>query len=158
MGNILAFEAPSCRPPSCRPDVTATLTRGVSRLFRDLGLSAIAEFRLPNGRRADMAGLCPKGRLIIAEIKSCEADFTADGKWVDYLPFCDEFYFAVGADFPRVLLPGTEGLIVADGFGGAVIRDPVVRVMAAARRKALTLRFARQAAARTAFILEEGGR
>ncbi|MDZ7629590.1 MAG: MmcB family DNA repair protein [Parvularculaceae bacterium] len=154
MGNILAFDAPA----PCRPDVTATLTRGVSRLFRDLGLSALAEFRLPNGRRADMAGLCPKGRVVFAEIKSCEADFAADGKWADYLSFCDTFYFAVAADFPRALLPPTEGLIVADGFGGAIVRDAPLRALAAARRKAITLRFARQAAARTAFILEEGGR
>ncbi len=154
MGNILAFET----PPLCRPDVTATLTRGVLRLFRDLGLGAMAEFRLPNGRRADLAGLCPKGRFVIAEIKSCEADFAADGKWADYLPFCDEFYFAVDADFPRALLPSSEGLIVADGFGGAVVRGAPQRTLAAARRKAITLRFARQAAARTAFILEAGGR
>jgi hypothetical protein len=154
MGNILAFEA----PPACRPDVTASLTRGVWRLFRDLGLSAMAEVRLPNGRRADMAGLCPKGRLVIAEIKSCQADFSADAKWEDYLPFCDEFYFAVGADFPRALLPCTEGLIVADGFGGAVVRQALRRPMAPARRKAITLRFARQAAARAAFLLDESGR
>lgn len=150
MGNILAFG-----PATCRPDVTAALTRGVVRLFRDLGLAPMPEFRLPNGRRADMAGLCAKGRLVIAEIKSCEADFSADDKWTDYLPFCDEFYFAVGADFPRHVLPDTEGLIIADGFGGAVVRDPVRRALAAARRKAITLRFARQAAARTAFLIEE---
>jgi hypothetical protein len=155
MGNVLAFDPPLLPP---RPDVTATLTRGVARLFRDLGLSPMAEFRLPNGRRADMAGLCPKGRLVIAEIKSCEADFTADGKWADYLPFCDEFYFAVNAEFPHALLPDTEGLIIADGFGGAVIRASQARAMAAARRKAITLRFARQAAARAAFLLEEAPR
>lgn len=155
MGNVLALD--TLLSP-VRPEVTATLTRGVARLFRDLGLSAMAEFRLPNGRRADMAGLCPKGRLVIAEIKSCEADFTADEKWEDYLPFCDEFYFAVGADFPQALLPATEGLIIADGFGGAVIRGPEVRAMAAARRKAITLRFARQAAARAAFLIDEMGR
>lgn len=153
MGNILAFEA-----PACRPDITATLTRGVSRLFRDLGLAPMAEFRLPNGRRADIAGLCPRGRIVIAEIKSCEADFAADGKWEDYLSFCDQFYFAVGADFPSALLPGTEGLIVADGFGGAIVREAAARNLAGARRKAVTLRFARQAAARTAFMLEEAGR
>lgn len=141
-----------------RPEVTLALTRGVSRLFRDLGLAPMAEFRLPNGRRADMAGLCSKGRLVIAEIKSCEADFTADEKWEDYLDFCDEFYFAVTADFPRDLLPPTEGLIIADGFGGAIIRPSAVRAMAAARRRAITLRFARQAAARTAFVLEEYGK
>jgi hypothetical protein len=143
--------------PNCRPDVTSALTRGVSRLFRDLGLAPMAEFRLPNGRRADVAGLCAKGRLFIAEIKSCEADFTADGKWEDYLAFCDEFYFAVAADFPRALLPPREGLIIADSFGGAILRPALERCMAGARRKAITLRFARQAAARTAFLYEEFG-
>lgn len=159
MENALsAFDdaAPSLSGP--RPEITSALTRGVSRLFRDLGLAPMAEFRLPNGRRADMAGLCPKGRLVIAEIKSCEADFTADEKWEDYLGFCDEFYFAVNADFPRALLPGAEGLIIADGFGGAIVRPSVERAMASARRKAITLRFARQAAARTAFVLEELGK
>lgn len=141
-----------------RPEMTSALTRGVSRLFRDLGLAPMAEFRLPNGRRADMAGLCPKGRLIIAEIKSCEADFAADQKWVDYLDYCDEFFFAVNADFPRELLPDSEGLIIADAFGGAIVRPSIERAMAAARRKAITLKFARQAAARTAYILEEFGK
>ncbi len=144
--------------PCARPGVTAALTRGVSRLFRDLGLAPMAEFRLPNGRRADMAGLCPKGRLVIAEIKSCEADFIADEKWEDYLPFCDEFYFAVNAEFPRALLPAAEGLIIADGYGGAIIRPSVERALAAARRKSIILRFARQAAARTAYVLEEFGK
>lgn len=152
MGNILPFDTPLS---PARPDVTAMLTRGVARLFRDLGLSPLVEFRLPNGRRADVAGLCIKGRVVIAEIKSCEADFAADGKWADYLPFCDEFYFAVGSDFPRQLLPPGEGLIVADGFGGAVVRASPARAMAAARRKAITLRFARQAAARAAFLADE---
>jgi hypothetical protein len=141
-----------------RPEVTSALTRGVSRLFRDLGLAPLAEFRLPNGRRADMAGLCPKGRLFIAEIKSCEADFAADEKWEEYVDYCDEFFFAVNADFPRDLLPNSEGLIIADAFGGAIIRPSVERAMAAARRKAITLKFARQAAARTAYILEELGK
>lgn len=143
---------------SARPGVTSALTRGVSRLFRDLGLAPMAEFRLPNGRRADLAGLCQKGRLVIAEIKSCEADFAADEKWEDYLGFCDEFYFAVSAGFPRELLPQDEGLIIADGFGGAIIRPSIERTMAPPRRKAITLRFARQAAARAAFILEECGK
>jgi len=159
MENALSFSGETGPAAPCgRPDVTLALTRGVSRLFRDLGLAPMAEFRLPNGRRADMAGLCPKGRLVIAEIKSCEADFTADEKWEDYLGFCDEFYFAVNAEFPRILLPEAEGLIIADGFGGAIIRPSVERSMAAARRKAITLRFARQAAARTAFVLEDTGK
>jgi hypothetical protein len=144
------------RPGPARPERTLALTRGVGRLFRDLGLAAMAEFRLPNGRRADMAGLCPKGRLVIAEIKSCEADFAADGKWEDYLDYCDDFYFAVGADFPQALLPAAEGLIVADAYGGAILRPSQDRPLAAARRKAITLRFARQAALRAAYAGEPG--
>ncbi len=146
-------------PDACaRPEVTLALTRGVARLFSDLGLASLAEFTLPNGRRADLAGLDPGGRLIIAEVKSCQADFEADGKWTDYLPFCDEFYFAVGRDFPAGLLPEGEGLIIADAYGGAVVRAPVERPMVPARRKSITLRFARQAAARIAFLNEEFGK
>lgn len=137
-----------------RPDQTLLLTRGVARLFRDLGLAPLPEFSMPNGRRADIAGLDQKGRFVIAEIKSCAADFTADGKWRDYLPFCDAFYFAVAEAFPREMLPCEEGLIIADGFGGAVLRAAVERPLAAARRKAVTLRFARQAAARAAFAAD----
>lgn len=131
-----------------RPGITLSVTRGVMRLLRALGFAPLAEFRLPNGRRADVAGLDAKGRLAFAEVKSCRADFEADGKWADYLPFCDAFYFAVDSDFPRALLPDGEGLIVADGFGGAVVRDACMRPLSAARRKSVLLCFARQAAGR----------
>jgi hypothetical protein len=141
--------------PIVRPDVTLALTRGVSRLFRDLGLAPLIEFKIPNGRRADVAGLDARGRLVIAEIKSCQADFDADAKWSEYLGFCDAFYFAVAVDFPRDILPASEGLIVADAFGGAVLRQAPERPLAAARRKSVTLRFARQAAARAAYALED---
>jgi hypothetical protein len=142
-------EAPSF---GARPEATLAITRGAGRLFRDMGYAILTEFRLPQGRRADIAALDNKGRLVIAEVKSCEADFTADSKWTAYLPFCDAFYFAVGEAFPHALLPPEEGLIVADGFGGAVIRPAVERAMAAARRKSLVLKFARQAAMRAAFL------
>lgn len=139
-----------------RPEVTASITRGVARHFTSLGLAPLAEFKLANGRRVDVAGLDRSGRLVFAEIKSCQADFDADSKWSDYLGFCDAFYFAVAADFPRTLLPACEGLIIADAYGAAVVRDAQERPLAAARRKATTLRFARQAAARTAIMMEQG--
>lgn len=134
--------------PSTRPDQTVIITRGVVRLFRDLGLAALTEFKLANGRRVDVAGLDRRGRLVFAEVKSCRADFDTDQKWPDYLEYCDQFFFAVDLEFPRALLPTDEGLILADGFGAAIDRDPIDRQMAAARRKAVTLRFARQAATR----------
>jgi hypothetical protein len=47
------------------------------------------------------------------------------------------------------VLPDEPGLIVADGFGGAVVRDAPATPLAPARRKALTLAFARLGALRT---------
>jgi hypothetical protein len=138
-------------PVPSRPDATLAITRGVIRLFGERGLAPLIEFTLPNGRRADIAGLDMHGRLIIAEVKSCLADFDGDDKWADYLPFCDGFYFAVTRAFPCDALPAGEGLILADAFGAAVVREAVERPLAAARRKAVTLRFARQAAARMAW-------
>jgi len=46
------------------------------------------------------------------------------------------------------MLPDQTGLIIADGFGGAIVRQSPVQTLAPARRKALTLRFARNAAER----------
>ena len=138
--------------PCARPEKTLALTRGVGRLFREMGYAVLPEFRLPQGRRADLAALDAKGRLVFAEIKSCAADFAADNKWTEYLPFCDAFYFSVGEDFSQSLLPAEEGLIIADGFGGAIVRPAIERPIAPARRKSLLLKYARQAAARAAFL------
>lgn len=124
------------------------ICRGVLRLFTDLNLAGITEMTLANGRRADVAAIGPKGEITIVEIKSSVADFRSDGKWPEYQPFCDRFYFAVGHAFPHDLIPDDAGLIVADGFGGAVLRHPEATPLAAARRKAVTLRFARLAASR----------
>jgi len=132
-----------------RPDQTQLLTRGVIRMLIDLGQSPLAEFKLANGRRADIAALDRRGRLTIVEIKSCRTDFDADQKWPDYLGFCDRFYFAVDLAFPANLLPPEEGVIVADAYGATIKRPASARSLAAARRKAVTLRFARQAARRS---------
>lgn len=131
-----------------RPDKTFALTKGVIRLFGDMGLTPIVEFKLANGRRADIAALDRRGKITIAEIKSCRADFETDQKWPEYLEYCDRFYFAVDPGFPAELLPDGEGLIIADGYGAMIARTAEERPLAAARRKAVTLRFARQAARR----------
>lgn len=137
-------------PIFSRPDETSALTRGVMRLFVDMGLAPLAEFQLANGRRADIAALDRKGRVTIVEVKSCRADYEADAKWPDYLDFCDAFYFAVGPAFPRDILPDEAGLILADAYGAAIAAPAHDRPLAGARRKALTLRFARQSALRSA--------
>ena len=131
-----------------RPETTSAVTRGAGRLMAALGFAPLAEVTLPNGRRADIMALGPRGEIAIAEVKSGIHDFRADQKWGDYLPYCDHFYFAVAPEFPREILPQAPGLIVADAFGGAVLREPPVTPLAGARRKALTVAFGRLAAMR----------
>jgi hypothetical protein len=135
-----------------RPETTQAVTRGAARLLAALGYAPLAEVVLPNGRRADLMALGPKGELVIAEVKSSREDYLTDQKWGEYLPYCDAFYFAVAPEFPRELLPEEPGLIVADGFGGAVLRDAPVFGLAGARRKALTLAFGRLAASRAMIL------
>jgi hypothetical protein len=122
----------------------------VTRLLLDHGLSSLLEVPLANGRRADVMGLTASGEIWIVETKSCLEDFAVDSKWPDYRDYCDRFFFAVTEDFPRELIPDDVGLIVADGFGGAILRDSAARPLAGARRKAVTLVFARLAALRLA--------
>ncbi|HTZ78147.1 MAG TPA: MmcB family DNA repair protein [Stellaceae bacterium] len=118
------------------------LARGVCRALAQRGFSTLTEFSLANGRRADVMGLGRAGELVIVEIKSSVQDFRSDGKWPEYRDFCDRFYFAVPAGFPRDLIPGECGLIVADPFGAAILRESPGIALPPARRKAVTLRFA----------------
>ena len=131
-----------------RPQTTAAVTRGAARLLIELGHAPLAEVTLPNGRRADLMSLGPRGQISIIEVKSSLEDYRTDQKWGEYAPFCDAFYFAVAPHFPRDELPIGPGLIIADGFGGAVLIDPPLTPLAPARRKALTLSFGRLAAMR----------
>jgi hypothetical protein len=131
-----------------RPETTSAVTRGAGRLLADLGYAPLLEVGLPNGRRADIMALGPHGEIAIAEVKSGLDDFRTDRKWGDYVTYCDAFYFAVAPEFPRQALPEAPGLIVADGFGGAVLREPPVMRLSPARRKALTIAFGRLAALR----------
>jgi len=139
---------PTARANNPAIDDARLLMRGTARLLLDLGITAIAEFTLPCGRRADLAGLGPKGEMVIVEVKSGVQDFRTDEKWPDYFAWCDRFYFAVSDRFPAEILPEQTGLIIADGFGGAIVRESPVAKLAPARRKALTLKFARNAAER----------
>jgi hypothetical protein len=134
--------------------VAAELQRGVCRRFRAEGLSVVTELSLANGRRADVVALSPGGDITIIEIKSCLLDYQSDGKWHDYLPFCDRLYFAVSADFPCEVIPNSAGLILADRYGAELVREPIEERLTAARRKAMMLTFARAAALRLQLHLD----
>jgi hypothetical protein len=130
------------------PVTAPLLARGIGRALAQLGYASLAEFPLASGRRADLIALGKTGELIIIEIKSSVADFRADRKWPSYRDFSDRLYFAVPNEFPALLIPEDCGLIVADGFGAAILRHGATSPLAAARRRAVTLRFAHAAAAR----------
>jgi len=131
-----------------RPETTGAVTRGAARLLAAMGYAPLLEVTLPSGRRADIMALGPKGQIAIVEVKSSLEDYRADRKWGDYLDYCDMFAFAVPPEFPRDVLPPEPGLIVADAFDGAMIRESPLSPLSGPRRKAITLAFARLAAIR----------
>lgn len=132
-----------------RQSATALMIqRGVGRLLRNTRLAVMTEFTLASGRRADMIGLGETGEIWIVEIKSSVEDFRSDSKWRDYLEFCDRFYFAIPEGFNPDILPSEAGLIIADRWGADTFRHAAPLNLHAARRKAMTLAFARAAALR----------
>jgi hypothetical protein len=131
-----------------RPDITLAVCRGACRLMRQSGRTVLLELPLPDGRRADIMAVGATGELTIVEVKSSIEDWRVDQKWPDYLDWCDQLYFAVPVDFPQALIPEEVGLIVADAYGGEMLRHPPKRPVAAARRKALLIDCARLASER----------
>jgi hypothetical protein len=140
---------PDTAPTDRRQSVTAlAIARGVRRLLRAQGWSALAEVPLANGRRADLVAIDAGSVIHIIEIKSSVADFRADHKWETYRDYCDHLSFAVTPDMPLDLLPEHAGLIVADSYGAEILRPPPHHPLAPARRRAMLLRFAQLAADR----------
>ena len=124
------------------------LVLGVQALFYDLGYCSITEMRLSSGRRVDVIGLDRRGRFAVAEIKTNPADLRSDQKWPEYLAFCDLFYFAVPVNFPIEIVPTETGLIVADQFGGEILRPSQHHIMTMGRRNRQIMQFARTAGMR----------
>ncbi|MGB3845645.1 DNA repair protein MmcB-related protein [Sphingopyxis sp. YF1] len=133
----------------------ADVARGVCRLFAQQGLVAIPEVPLPNGRRTDLTAIDARGHITIVEIKVSRADLHGDGKWPDYCDWCDRFYWALASGLDPAILdtpdyrPETSGLIVADRYGAAVVREAASCTLAPARRKAELLRIGRLAMRRS---------
>lgn len=137
-----------------RPEETRLVVRGVRRLLASLGHAALDEVPLASGRRADVVAIRPDGSIAIVEVKSSLEDFRADRKWPDYRLHCDFLYFAASPRVDPAIFPVEAGLIVADGHGGEVIREAPEHRLAAATRKALTLRLARLGAGRLMGVLD----
>ena len=133
---------------------TEMVTEGAERLLLELGYAPLREVSLTNGRRVDLVGLNKAGEILVVEVKSGLSDFRSDTKWQEYLDYCHFFYFAVDADFPREVLdepgsmPEQTGIVIADTYGGEIVREAAVRKVNAARAKKLVHTMARVGAMR----------
>lgn len=122
-----------------RQSATAMEIRsGMVRYYSKLNHVILPEFPLVT--------LDSKGFFTIIEIKSSIEDYKVDNKWHEYKEHCDRFLFATHPKVPEDIFPKEEGLFIADKFGAHEVREPTEMRLAPARRKALTLRFARLAA------------
>jgi len=145
-------EADSPLPaPAGTPLLAPDVVRGIGRLFARNDIWCLSEMMLRNGRRADLMGIDAKGHVVIVEVKVSRADLLGDGKWTDYLEFCDRFYWGLPPGLDRgpleteAFLPDTCGIIVADGYDAEILRPAPLRQLAAARRKVECERLARAA-------------
>ena len=130
------------------------ISRGVGRCLANHGFSAVPEVTLANNRRADLMAVSVTGEVWVVEVKSSVEDFRADQKWPEYRDYCDRFFFAVETSFPRGVIPDGVGLILADRFGGEVVRPAPAHKLVAGRRKAVLTLFGRTAALRLQAALD----
>ncbi len=125
--------------------------RGISRLFARNNIWALPEMPLRNGRRADLMGIDAKGKIVIVEVKTARGDLMGDGKWPDYLDFCDRFYWGLPPELDRACLDGPDfrpeccGVIVADEYDAEIVRPAPSHPLAAARRRVEVERLSRTA-------------
>ena len=125
--------------------------RGLSRLFLERGETVLVEVPLPHGQRADLVAIDRRGMISIVEVKVARRDLITDAKWLGYLDWADRFYWALGPAIDAALvaqpayLPDRCGVIVADRYEGAIVRDAALVPLASARRKSEHLRLARLA-------------
>lgn len=140
--------------------VAADVARGVTRMLLRHDIVAIAEVPLDGGRRADLMAIDARGGLVIVEIKVSRADLLGDGKWTDYLAHCDRYYWAVPQGFDvrpldgEAFLPARSGVIVADRYDAAIVREAATIPMPAPARKRCTMALARRAARRVIGLVD----
>ncbi len=141
----------------------ADVARGTTRLLIRHDYWAIPELPVDGGRRVDLMALDGRGRIAIVEIKVSRADLLGDGKWTDYLAHCDRFYWAVPPGFDLspldtdAFLPDRTGIIVADRYDAAIVREAASVAMPAPARRRCTLGFACRAARRLTALVDPDG-
>lgn len=151
---ILTYRSSNPMKDGRQSDNALMIQRGAMRYFQRNGMALLPEFTLANGMRADLMGIDAKGKIVIIEIKSSVEDFKVDQKWPQYGDYCDLFYFASHADVPSEIFPDDEGFILADQYGAEIIRPAKDEPLKAARRKSITLGFARASALRLERVIQ----
>ncbi|WFL78576.1 MmcB family DNA repair protein [Altererythrobacter arenosus] len=142
------------------PADSASVVRGIMRLFARNDIWCLAEMPLRSGRRADLMGVDAKGRIVIVEIKVARGDLLGDGKWPDYLDFCDRFFWGLPPHLDRAPLESVDfrpdccGIIVADGYDAEILRPAPLHPLNAGRRKTEIERLARAALRRHTGLLD----
>lgn len=140
--------------------VAGDVARGIGRLFARNGIWCLPEMPLRNGRRADLMGIDAKGQVVIVEIKVARADLLGDGKWGEYLDYCDRFFWGLPPGLDRSPLDSSEyqpescGVIVADGYDAEILRPAPLRPLASSRRKVEVERLARAALRRHTQLID----
>ncbi|MEO5495052.1 MAG: MmcB family DNA repair protein [Sphingomonas sp.] len=152
--------SPRCPPIGNEALCAADVARGVIRMLARHDLAAMTEVALDGGRRADIMAIDARGQIVIVEIKVSRADLLGDGKWFDYLEHCDRFFWAVPAGFDHgplhgdAFLPERSGVIVADRYDAAILREAATHPLSGVGRKKCTLAFARRAARRASGLAD----
>ena len=150
----------SCQDASDSALCALDVARGTIRMLLRHDLVAMAEVPLDGGRRADLMAIDSRGNIVIIEIKVSRADLLGDAKWTDYLGCCDRFYWAIPAGFDarpldgEAFLPERTGVIIADRYDAAIIREAHTEPLPAATRKRNTLAFARRAGRRLIGLID----
>lgn len=152
---------PPCDPLTDVPLTSADVARGTCRLLWLQGWSPLTEVTLADGHRADVMAISQKGEILIVEIKVSAADLRGDRKWHHYRDYADRFAWAVPPHLADHLeeerfAPDSCGLLVADRHEALWVRDACTSQLAPARRKAVTLMFARTGAERALKVADSG--
>ena len=120
-------------------------------VIRGLERAGISYYLTTQPKNLTIEFLDAKGQIVIVEIKVSRADLLGDGKWPDYLDFCDRFYWGLPPELDRACLEGANfrpeccGVIVADSYDAEIVRPAPLHPLAPARRKAEIERLARAA-------------
>lgn len=104
------------------------------RWLYNRGYVAVTELTI-GAYRCDVIGYNEEGRICIIEAKASLEDFRRDKKWQEYLPFCDEYYFAVESNFYLEELYATGvGILKADKRRLNLIQECSLRLEAKNRK------------------------